>query len=292
MAVARRTRGAYLIDRLFRIYPTWFAAFVLSCGALLLSQAVWGQSLPYGAVDYVANLLLAPDLLFRPTIVGPLWTLEVQFKFFVLVALFATPLRRGALWPAWVWGVATLVLYAGVSLPCRGHDDDCFLGYGNLYLFASWEAMYVTYCFIGVVFYAHWIGRLRTSTALASGLALFALFAASFPLSGLFARRLPSAAWTFLLATAIFAACYALRLRIRSVPLIDFVARVSYPLYALHMLVGFVLLRFLEYVGVPYLLSLPATLAVVFALAWLIADHVEQPGVRLGNKLTGRLRQI
>lgn len=289
MALARRPAGPYLADRLFRIYPAWIAAFALSCGALMVSWKVWGATAPYSLGDYVANLLLAPDLLFRQTIVGPLWTLEVQLKFFLLVALFAGPVRRGAIWPALVWGVATLALYAATSLPCRGQDDNCFLGYGQLYLFAGWEAMYVTYCFIGVVFYAHWSGRLATGPAIACALALFALYAISFPFSGLFGRRMPSAIGTYFLALAIFAACYVLQGRIRSAPWIDFIARISYPLYALHMLVGFVTLRLLEYLGAPYLLSLSLTLAFVLALASALTTFVEQPGVRIGKRLVASI---
>ncbi len=289
MALARRPALPYLAERLFRIYPAWFAAFALSCLALFVAWSVWRRPLPYAAGDYLANLLLAPDLTIRQTIVGPLWTLEVQMKFFVAVAVFAAPLRRGAIWPAFAWAALTLALYAATSVPCIGKDDSCFLSYGAFYLFSGWEAMYVLYCFIGIVFYAHWSGRLGTGAAIAAALCLFGLFVASFKLSGLFERRLPAGLASYFLAMVLMAGAYALRHRIRSTRWLDFIAQVSYPLYALHMVVGLVLLRLMEDWGIPYLLSLPATVAITLALAWIVARRIEQPGVKLGRTFAARL---
>ena len=245
MAVARRTRGRHLIDRLFRIYPTWFAAFVLSCGALRLSQAVGASRLCHMGRSIRRQSPAGPDLLFRPAIVGPLWTLG-SIQVLRPRRAFATPLRRGALWPAWVWGVATFCAPAPASA-CRRGTTMIASWLRQSLPFASWggDVRHVLLHW-GSLLRAHWIRTVaHRPRRFISGPRYLRYLLRPSRSRRVFARRSPSAAWTFLLATGdLLPHATALCLRIGSVPLIDLSSRVSVSLCTLHMLVGFVLLAF------------------------------------------------
>jgi peptidoglycan/LPS O-acetylase OafA/YrhL len=187
------------------------------------------------------------------------------------------------------WGAGVLAFYAATALPCAGAGDACLVRYGLLYAFTSWQAMYVTYLFIGTIFFVHFSGAVDAPRAAAAIAVQMVLFAASWPLSGFYAVRMTNPVAAYLLALAIFAACYAFRTRIVLSPLTRFFAEISYPLYAVHMLVGLAALRILTDLGLPYLLALPLVTAAIILIARVLHVHIEAPGMALGKRLAARL---
>lgn len=282
---------SFAVTRFFRLYPTYVAAFAITCAALVVSSRYWGRPLPFNAGDYLANALLVPDLFARPTVLGVIWTLEVELKFYLVAALLARPILRGELWPMFAWGAGVVAFYAATTLPCAGKGDACLMEYGLFYAFTTWQGMYVTYLFVGTIFFAHFTGAVSTKRAALAVVAQVGLFAAAWPLSGFYAARISNPIGSYLLALAIFTACYAYRSHIRLTPLTRFFAEISYPLYAVHMLVGLSALRILSDRGVPYLVALPLVTTAVIAIARALHIYVEAPGMALGKKLAARLAQ-
>jgi peptidoglycan/LPS O-acetylase OafA/YrhL len=110
----------YYARRLWRIYPTLFAALVLTaaCDYLVKSTNPAGSDLGNNSVScFIANLLTLQNIS-APTYGcnGPLWTLSIELHFyFVYPLIFWAVRRRGALSVT----SAVFVISVGVWLACE-----------------------------------------------------------------------------------------------------------------------------------------------------------------------------
>lgn len=87
-------------------------------------------------------------------------------------------------------------------------------------------------------------------------------------------------------ALALFGALFLLRERVRETRALDALAAISFPMYLVHALVGWSLLRLLMLAGgLGYAAALAVTVAAVLALATLLHAVVERPSLALGKRL-------
>jgi peptidoglycan/LPS O-acetylase OafA/YrhL len=84
----------------------------------------------------------------------------------------------------------------------------------------------------------------------------------------------------------IFASAYLLRDRITLTRPFRFLADISYSLYLVHPLLGYVTMRLLMASGVPYLIAFPVALSLVIGLATLMYLYVEAPLIAVGKRLS------
>ena len=88
---------------------------------------------------------------------------------------------------------------------------------------------------------------------------------------------------------------YARLLRFRiwaaTLVILRFTADISYPLYVVHGLAGYVMLQAMTWHGVEPHVALGVTLVAVFAAAWAIHRYVETPTHRFGQKLARGIMQ-
>jgi peptidoglycan/LPS O-acetylase OafA/YrhL len=94
-------------------------------------------------------------------------------------------------------------------------------------------------------------------------------------------RRLP-----YFWGLILFAGVYFVRDKVTLTRPFRFLADISYSLYLIHALVGYVTIRLLTGVGLPYLASFAVALALVIALATAMHTYVEAPLIVLGKRLS------
>ncbi|MDE2578772.1 MAG: acyltransferase [Hyphomicrobiales bacterium] len=284
ISLTRYSGGAFAIARFFRLMPTYLFAFAASVAMVNAAARFFGAHAPFSLGDYIANALLVPDLFGATPLVNGAWTLLIEIKFYLLVALMAGPIRRGAVWPALAWGVFVFCCYGALWMNCRGAGVACWNGYGWFFGSFGWQPAFTVFMMIGVVFHAHFIGALDARRALLAGGALMALFAAAWPMTGFLAmngNQTPS----YGVALAVFLAAYSFRARIGLAPAMRFLANISYPLYLLHFTVGMTAMRLLAETGLPYLVYMPLVLACVVATSYGAHRWIEAPGMAYGKRL-------
>ena len=84
----------------------------------------------------------------------------------------------------------------------------------------------------------------------------------------------------------IFVSLYMLRSRITLTRPFRFLADISYSLYVIHPLVGYVTMQLLIAAGLPYLAAFVVALALVIGIAWTMHLYVEAPMIALGKRLS------
>jgi peptidoglycan/LPS O-acetylase OafA/YrhL len=136
---------------------------------------------------------------------------------------------------------------------------------------------------IGSVLYAHYRKLIPNWQAIAGVAFLFGCYnlagmATPIPRQG---QHLP-----YLWGLIIFVSLYSLRNRVALTRPFKFLANISYSLYVIHPLVGYVTMQLLMAAGLAYVPALMVALALVIAVAWAMHVCIEAPMIVLGKRLS------
>lgn len=262
----RRERPhTFAMRRIFRIFPPLAVTVLLVAVLDRLAGTVRSWS------DYVYGLTLAGYLTVPQIIVlGVAWTLVIEVIFYALIALLS-PLLKSR--------VPALALLAGTAIPlwailyARNFGDVFFL-------FAA-SAAYVPLLMIGSTLYLGHVGATRLAVAVLMVSANAAVFVLG--LRTIHTAFLPIG--NSYLVSAVYAlAIFMLCLDRRAPPVLKFVGDISYSLYLLHGVVGFIFVHYLLAVGVgpaaPFVASL-----VCIGVSYVFHRLVERPAMSLGRRL-------
>lgn len=280
ISLERHGRGSFLAARALRIFPTYLAALLVQMAVVLASAFYWGKPWFYGWWTIASNALLIHDFAGRPSIDLVNWTLCIELKFYLLMALLAGPVRRGSL--AALFAVPCLVLAGNVlagNVPVAGASPS------ELAQALGPEAVFVVFMLVGVLFNYRWRGLLSRPAFLWSVAAMLALFAACWwesPLRAQFRYVMCNYFYAF----GLFGLLFMARDRFRPVRALDLAAAISFPLYLVHALLGFSVLKLLTLrFEIGYLPSLGLALCAVAGVAYALHRTVEAPTMALGRRL-------
>ncbi|KQW96550.1 hypothetical protein ASC94_06810 [Massilia sp. Root418] len=267
----------FLVNRVLRIFPTYICCLALGTLAIWLSARYWGQAFSYDGKVLAANALLVHNLMNLPSMDSVNWTLAIEIKFYLLAALFAFALFRKS--AAWLLGFLALAA-AFTWYHASGHL--------SALVTPVMELNYLIFMMIGVLFHQHVSGLISTPALAVRVLSVLAVFSFTWsvgPQKGQF----PAVTIWYYSAVAVFALCYFNRERFRPVRVLDFFADISYPLYCVHPLVGYCVLKALMGNGLPFGGAVIVALAIAVGLAWLVHRTVETGSNQLGRRWARRL---
>ncbi len=262
--------GDFAVSRVTRLYPAyWFAVL-----AVTLVVSLWRS--PVNAVPSLRNVAVNLTMLQDPLGVEPVdgvyWTLWIELRFYLLFALVlhkGLTYRRAVGFCA-VWAFAAVVAKASgdrtLALVLMPHD--------------CW------YFIAGIAFYLMY--RFRPDPVLwlivASCLliAQHDLLGAHARAEGYMGHHVPR--WpTTLLLTLFFLALAAIALgwthRVRG-HWLSTAGVLTYPLYLIHERIGWAVIHRADG-HLPRYVLLPALVAAMLLVAWLVHRHVERPLARL-----------
>lgn len=275
----------FLIRRLFRIYPaviTTILLFVLLYRTMGLYIS-WPQA--YALLPVLRNMLLL-----EVSIDGVMWTMQTELLAIPVILLGFLLWKKAHL--LWLVGFGGLLTALSYSLDWRDLLGDPSRT-APLYAF-----VYGMFAFAIGRRAIRWVPpRLHGLGAILSALVLLA---SPQVIGQKHLVLVQVSAASFLVCYVAFGPSPAVARALNRAP-IRFLGRVSYSFYLLHPLTLTVIWNrpqlwqpILE-AGVPRLVLLVAlaiaTVAAVLPLAWLSYRFVEQPGVELGRRLSGRSRK-
>jgi peptidoglycan/LPS O-acetylase OafA/YrhL len=284
ISLDQHSRASFLLARLLRIYPTYLAALLIEMAVLRANAAYWGEPFPYGGWTIASNALLIYNTVGQPSIDLVNWTLCVELKFYLLMLLMASRIRRGSAASVLLMGCVLVAANVAIAWPPLA----AHIARPDLVETFSTESVFIVFMLIGVLFNFHLRGLLPLPRLAASVAVMTGLFLASWTQSAIRAQ-VPVVTVNYLYALAIFAGLFFLRRHARPLPPIDFLAAISFPLYLLQSLIGYsalklAMLRF----GLSYGLALCLTLAILVGLATLLHRTVERGTIALGKRLRRR----
>ncbi|HTI85135.1 MAG TPA: acyltransferase [Alphaproteobacteria bacterium] len=254
--VRRQPIPVFLLRRASKLLPAyWLAIAAIVVSGWLALQPTFSWPV------YAANALLIPDLFTHTMIAGHLWTLVIEAKFYLLVALqfwlFPTARSIGAL-------AALIALNAAFFLVTQR---------GSVLL------SFLPVFYIGVE-----ILRWEEEGEAAPATRRLTLVAAAVATSTfLFVAYENVAASVYAIAgAAVFV--WALRAE-WDVAWLRFLGRISYSLYLFHVIVGFPVADAVAGAGGPGWTAMIAGMAASVAVGYLSFRYIEAPGVAFGRRL-------
>ncbi|CAD7543764.1 acyltransferase [Aeromonas hydrophila] len=274
----------FTINRTLRIVPTYIVGFSITLVAISISShyfsRVWPFTIQEVLIHYIPGIR---DILWSRGIDGIVWTLEIEMKFYFVCALLIVLFRKQS----------TLVFFAPVLIfivsiiinkyiPDWGKTDARLWQLAMTFMTVS---QYIIYMFIGVVFHYVQRGRIdRDKAYLLIGI-IFCLFCLHWYIGPASAGITVAWSYAFALLTFIFAFTY--QSFFKSNKFFDFLADISYPLYVIHGVAGYVALRILLDLGMKAWMSLLIVTGGCIFLSLVLHKLVEKPSQRIGKKLAG-----
>ncbi|MCH8620860.1 acyltransferase [Undibacterium sp. TS12] len=284
-SLEKNSRSSFMLARVFRIFPTYWTGMLVSLGAVWLSGLYWGNRPNWDVKTVVANAFLCHDLLGIPTTDLVNWTLAIELKFYIVIALLSAFIREGKILALFALSAFFLLFNCLLDRLTPGSSPAALLIILQALATAS---VYIQFMLIGIFFYHASRGRLSTvrlAVCVLTQLFLFALTWKYSPINGQFPVVPKIYGWGLL----IFTLAYLLQHKFHPNRAIDWLADISFPLYAIHGLTGYVLIKLLLQTGMSFNFAALLSFALVSALAFLLHRTTELPSLVIGKRLAQTL---
>ncbi len=285
-SLSKASWHGFVANRVLRIFPTYAIGFTFTLLALAFSAHYFGTEWPFTLkeilIHYVPGLR---DLLWSRNIDGIIWTLEIEMKFYLVCALGIVWFRERSMKILLLpFGLLILALVIFPQLVRISNYNADFYHLAIAYITSS---QYILYMFIGVMFNFMHRGVIGPEKGYALILLLFFCFCLHW-WAGPHSASL-HVAWSYGMALILFSCAYAFPFVVRSNKVTDFFADISYPMYVVHGLAGYVGLRILLENGVRASVSLIIVTLLCFVVSWLIHITIEKPSQSLSKLISARL---
>lgn len=284
MSARRADRPSdFAISRAARLYPPYWISLVFAVVLLLLHPVpgfpfTWGQAL--------VNLTMVQRWVGVDNVVDVYWTLAVEMQFYViiLILLYLTRCRlsdRVVLWGSLAWSVISwaVVLFTAPHVGSDPQRDPLWVKLLNNATVAEYAPLFV----LGMALYiARQTGQHRGWVAAAAVSAVGSTFVM---------RGMPLA--LEVLVVVLLAVTVMLRKRTSVLLLapVQWYGKISYSLYILHAIPGYILIHALwPYVGRN--MAMLVALAVVSVLAWALQKYGEEHLGRAAKRGLTRVRSV
>lgn len=249
----------FVVSRFSRLFPTYWMAVLVTWTLLLLAKLP-GFQVSLG--EAMANLLMVHAFFWVKNVDGVYWSLQVELVFYVwaLILWLSGGFRRPML---------VCIVWAGLAVAANSAEllFDIRTPYTVRYFLLL---DFIPWFIVGIVAYESIReGRLGAGHIIALALAIAAISTSRD------ATMIAAALGTLAL---IFAASRQ-RLPFLQNRAFLFLGAISYPLYLVHEILGWLVIMELESAGVPALIAVVAATTVSIAAAALLHRSVEMPAM-------------
>ncbi|HEV7776841.1 MAG TPA: acyltransferase [Luteibacter sp.] len=264
------TTGKFLVRRFFRIYPVYWFCLLISIGMYAICSWYWSTpmsdriSWPY----VMKNLALLHSATGIASLDFVCWSLAVEVKFYAVIALIFLIGRNAHQVIALSLGFLAVCCLAAYVATHSANQESFFA-----YMMSDMK--YMSFMFLGCLFYYVLYKEISAGAALGYGAIIYVLFVT---ISSFYEKEFFGAlAKNYTYALLLFSACYLLRSRFRDNKVLDFLADISFPLYLVHSMIGYVAMPILIDKGVPYTFAWMISLGLALLVAFLVHKCVELP---------------
>lgn len=290
LSLEKQNSVSFLVARVFRIYPLYLVGLALTMLSIFAFTQYLGLEYSYTIVDYLKQGSLLGDWFWLPSIDGIVWTLEVELKFYLLICVIHAMRRLNSARALLATAAGMCLFNILVSNRYGLLLQTSIIRYRIVYILAM-SFVYLIYMFIGVCFYNFYKKYWDLKKTIVAVVSLYLLYIAAL-LNGVDTGINNIYLTSYTLALLLFAGCYAMQERIRYNRLFQFFGDISYPLYVVHGVNGYILMSVLDMVGVDPYVSVAVTMGLSILLAYVLHRLVELPSNIFGKKIAKKIGKI
>lgn len=284
LSIHRTDPATFLLRRALRIYPTCIVAVlatVLGVAAYCHTNQV---TYPMAAGNIIHSALLLSGWAGQISVIPVLWTLAIEIIFYLLLSVVAAIVRRPlGVREIFAAGLAgCTVTLCSTALATHGFTSP------SLIISSRWTAflsVYIVYMLIGSAVAAAVYHERNKKRAAGFILLNIGLYCLALNIYGHYFSDIGSHFWDDVKIFLIFCAALVLGRRMRERPLLNFLGDISYPLYLVHVPLGWIILYELTSRGLSLHVAAAVAVSAAIAAAWGLHVTVEAPSHRYGRRL-------
>lgn len=256
MSVTRgKSAGDFLIKRVFRLYPAYIAAILLTFFVIGKSPIDINRTF----FEAFVNFSMFQEVFGIRNIDGVYWSLRVEGTFYLMMALV---LLLGA--KNRVMTISIILLLVGTLIQTISMvSPNEYASWAERFSTANYIQMFV----IGIMFYSIWQHGPQIKYIAVMFYSVIYDFVFESVTNGLFS----------LLFIGIFALVLNRKMKWLNHKALLFLGSISYPLYLIHQNIGYALIEQMEKVGLTHELFVLVPLTLSILLAYGVVKFVETP---------------
>ncbi|MFZ6741877.1 acyltransferase family protein [Undibacterium sp. JH2W] len=281
LSLEKNASSKFLTMRFFRIYPTYWMSLSIGLLFVYFSSQFWGVPVFWNAKILASNILLINDFFLLPSVDLVNWTLVVELKFYLVAACLSPVIRQGKVLPFFIFSLTILMLNWCLNSLHTTPDSAAFLSVLKMLVSGF---VYVQFMLIGLFFYYAYQQKIPNQKLVFCALLQLMIFAMTWSCSSI-QDQFPIVTKIYFFGFVLFSLAYVFRNTFRKNRLFDFLADISFPLYLVHSLAGYVMIKILMSYACSFYLSVLLALFVVTALAYAIHIFVEMPTNSFGKTI-------
>lgn len=274
-----KSKSGFIFSRLLRIYPTYIACSFVMLAVTYASHIYWKSDVGITPLQFIANItLIAPIFNFK-SIDFINWTLSIEIKFYLTCLLLYSSIKTGKTrWLLLTVAFIAVVIFLTKTIAIGSSKEGEF----SFSVLKS-EFIYIIYMMLGVLIHllhTKKIGFIKFLSASAFVLLCFAYAWKVGPQN----RQFINVGINYIYGYLLFVVAYSLRGCFRPFSAISFLSGVSYPFYALHSIIGYCIIRFVEHKTSSYAISLLSAFLFVLIVSYFAHTTVEKFSIKAGKK--------
>lgn len=270
---------SFLKARAYRILPVYITGFSLTLISLFFStQYFLDQKFPYKVPQVLLHYFPGiRDVIGIPNIDGIIWTLEIEVKFYLIFFLFFNFFRKRS----FLVFLIPVLLSLSVFIIYFFYTQTGFHIIQKIASPFTFLSIFIVFMFIGVSFNYYYQKKEDLIKIIFISVSLFFLFYASWNYN--FKNGLTYGVPSYAVALCVFSFFMLLKPNFSGGVIINFFSKISYPLYVIHAVCGYVILSVLIDFNFSPMLSLILTTAFIIYLSLLIHKFIEVPYLLKGK---------
>lgn len=274
----------FIVGRLWRIWPTCWAGLSVTVAAVLIGVHFMGGHVPFTFRD-AASQFFPPFAAIADArrIDSVMWTLEIEMFFYGVCALAANHLREGRR-TLWLFPAGVFLFWLAVDQTVAYFQD--YPAVARRLASFNTDPIFIVFMFCGVALNLLQRRKLSVAQAAAAIAFCFSLFSIAQYIGHMpFSTDLRYYAG----GLAVFAVAMRFQDSFRRTRITKLLSDISYPLYVVHGVAGYIVLHALTRLKVNADLAILITIALAVAVAYAIHRLVELPSHRIGQRIARRL---
>ena len=280
ISLQRQSVHQFAVKRFFKIWPAYIAGFSATFFMIWMYCHFTGTAFPYNGKDWLWQISLLGDWFSKPGIDGIVWTLQAELKFYVFMCLIFALKKESSRNAYRIVSVVMVIWNFAVIFG----QDYLILHHLHFYRFAATVAssnINILFMLLGVYFYRYYMKEWslkETTIMLIEGYFLLILAVVGWR------GNLSVYTSSYLIGLLTFLAAHIL-CQNRKMKICMFFGEISYSLYIVHALNGYIIETVLMQKGVPSVLCLLAAISCAVVMACVLHYGIEKPAVKISGKL-------